>query len=121
MNDLAIDKSDMTPMVHFDHKSGDLLIKGKSLPDNAIGFYEPLLSWIESYLQNPAEKTSLIFHFSYFNTPTNRFIIKLINAIKTTPSEYQVIWRFIEDDEEIMEFGEKLEGIVDIKLKFEPV
>ena len=52
MEDLKQEGSAKTPEVEF-NASGELLLKGRSIPENSIEFYKPLIEWIESYSESP--------------------------------------------------------------------
>ena len=52
MEDLKHEGSAKTPVVEFS-SNGELLLKGRSIPENSIEFYKPLIEWLESYSWHP--------------------------------------------------------------------
>ena len=50
MEDLKLEGSAKTPFVEFNSK-GELLLKGRSIPENSIEFYKPIIEWIDNYGQ----------------------------------------------------------------------
>ena len=42
---LIIESSELTPEVVLDKDSNVFMFKGKSLPENPLGFYRPILNW----------------------------------------------------------------------------
>jgi hypothetical protein len=69
---LKIDGNLNRPDVNFNSVSGELWISGRSIVENAIRFYEPLVDWIEVYCENPAQITELHLKLEYFNTSTSK-------------------------------------------------
>ncbi|MFT5184824.1 MAG: hypothetical protein ACI84C_001959, partial [Flavobacteriales bacterium] len=57
MEDIRIQGSPKTPTVNFISSEGLLEIKGRSIPENSIEFYKPLIDWIESYAQQPNDSS----------------------------------------------------------------
>ena len=51
MEDLKHEGSAKTPVVEFS-SNGELLLKGRSIPENSIEFYKPLIEWLESYSES---------------------------------------------------------------------
>ncbi|MFN4811466.1 MAG: SiaC family regulatory phosphoprotein, partial [Bacteroidota bacterium] len=49
METLLIEGSAKTPTIKFDAEQGIIEIKGRSIPENSIEFYKPLIDWLEKY------------------------------------------------------------------------
>ena len=47
MEPISIVGTPKTPTVHFDNEKGKVEIKGRSIPENSIEFYKPLVDWLE--------------------------------------------------------------------------
>jgi hypothetical protein len=45
---------------------------GNSLPEDVNTFYQPILDWIDKYVENPNEKTEINMRFDYYNTSSSR-------------------------------------------------
>ena len=109
-----------TPSINFDPDEGLIEIKGKSIPENAAEFYEPLYDWLDRYAADPKENTTVKLYMEYFNTSSSkefmRFFSKL-EAIHTSGNtNMNVFWYYEEDDEEMMEMGMSLEQRVEIPM-----
>ena len=52
---LNIVKQEDTPSVILDKEQGLFEIGHRSLPENAIAFYEPILNWLNEYKSAPLE------------------------------------------------------------------
>ena len=59
------DATHNTPYLRFDGVNGVIEIKGRSLPEDCSFLFQPLLEWLDNYMQKPSEKTVVNFHFEY--------------------------------------------------------
>ncbi len=120
MESLIIEGTPKTPNVNFDISKGILAIKGRSIPENSIEFYKPLVDWLEEYAQNPSSKTQVNVHLEYFNTSSSKCILdvfKKLEAIHKNKYEVQINWYYEEDDEDMLEAGEDYESIIRVPFK----
>lgn len=109
-----------TPSVEFDPDQGLLEIKGRSNPENTIEFYRPLVQWIDEYVQNPVEKTTVNVHLEHFNTSSSKSILEVFRAlapIKEKDKDVVVNWFYEGDDEDIQEAGENYESITGLPFR----
>jgi hypothetical protein len=81
LQDIRIEATSKTPQVSFTAASGNLTFTGKSLPENASGFFEPLYKWASEYAKNPAESTNLKFNVDYFNTSSVIWMGKILKVL----------------------------------------
>lgn len=117
MDNIQIEGTTKTPTVEFDQAGGTLTIKGRSIPENSIDFYKPLVDWLDSYAVHPQDKTVLNVQLEYFNTSSSKCILdvfKKLESIKNTGKDVQVKWHYEEDDEDMLEAGEDYDAIIDI-------
>ncbi len=120
MENITIEGTTKTPTVEFDGASGVMVIKGRSIPENSIDFYKPLVDWIESYSTSPKDKTVLNMRLEYFNTSSSKCILdvfKKLELIKKAGKEVQIQWHYEEDDEDMLEAGEDYDAIIDINFE----
>ncbi|MBN2633120.1 MAG: DUF1987 domain-containing protein [Bacteroidales bacterium] len=115
---LVIEASTKTPQVDLDLNTGDLIISGKSIPENAAKIYEPVFEWVEGYIKNPRPTTNLRLNLEYFNTASSIWLAKIIKTlIKINDPDYVLIIHLylpIEDYEDMKELD-------DIKEAFAPI
>jgi hypothetical protein len=71
------------PEIDFDSASGNLILSGKSIPENAARIYEPVIDWAKEYIKDPPSATNLHLNLEYFNTATTIWIAKFIRVIST--------------------------------------
>ena len=53
MRVIKIQGSDDTPKVILDADNNTFEISGRSLPEDVVAFYDPILEWLDEYAQNP--------------------------------------------------------------------
>lgn len=120
MEDYNLEKTLKTPAVQLKAESGLIELVGRSIPEDAIAFYQPILAWINKYKENPADKTKLNIKLEYFNTASSKCLLDLFKAteaIKENGKEVVVYWHFEEDDDDMEEAGEDYQAIVNLPFK----
>ena len=117
MEDLSLEGTAKTPTVDF-KSAGELLIKGRSIPENSIEFYKPLIEWISNYSENPKENTLVNIQLEYFNTSSSKCILDVFKKLESiSDSSVSVKWYYEEDDEDMLEAGEDYEAIIDLSFE----
>lgn len=120
MEKLTIEGTPKTPTIKFDPETGKLLIQGRSIPENSIEFYKPLVDLLEGYTSAPKENTKVDIVLEYFNTSSSKCILdvfKKLEKIKSNGSEVIINWHYEEDDEDMLEAGEDYQAIINIPFK----
>ena len=120
MEALVIEGTQKTPVVEFDPQKGVLEIKGRSIPENSIEFYKPLVDWLEDYSDSTTSKTVVNIHLEYFNTSSSKCILdvfKKLESIHKSNNEVVINWYYEEDDEDMLEAGEDYESIIRVPFK----
>ena len=121
MKQLQINPTNITPEVIFNKEENIFSIAGKSLPEDAKGFYNPVLAWMDEYLADPNEKTKFVFKLEYFNTSSSKMILiilKKLTELRKRNKEILINWYYPQDDEEILEAGEEYSDIIPIEFIF---
>jgi len=114
MESLSIRETESTPSIDFNPDDGLLIIKGRSHPENAKIFYNPLLSWCEDYVKDPPDKTTLTIHLEHFNTISSKSLLdvfRCLQPIRELDKELVVHWYYESDDEELLDAGRTYEEI----------
>ena len=114
MEPLIIEGTQKIPTVNFNADTGKLEIKGRSIPEDSIGFYKPMMDWLESYADNAQPNTELSMFMEYFNTSSSKCILDVLKSVAKFDSEVKVKWQYEEDDEDMLEAGEDYDAIVDL-------
>ncbi|MFW5792915.1 MAG: DUF1987 domain-containing protein [Bacteroidota bacterium] len=117
MDVIKIKGTDDTPNVILDAENNIIEFSGRSLPEDVVTFYAPVIQWIEEYAKNPNPKTNVIFRLEYFNTASSKILLDILLKFEDILNEgHEIIiqWYYQEDDEDMQEAGEEYSEIVDI-------
>jgi hypothetical protein len=116
METLIIGSTNLTPGIEFDGELGQFELKGRSIPENSLEFYQPVYEWLDAYLENPKEKTVVKVQFDYFNTSSSKCILdilKRIDKLDDMGKDVLIKWFYDENDEDMMEAGEDYSDLLE--------
>ena len=118
MENLTIEKTVSTPLIHFDAAAGRLEIQGESYPENVAKFYTPVLDWIKEYLSSTYDDAVIRFDIPYFNSSTSKILLVIFDLLEQgvkNGKQLSVKWMCQEENEMAFECGEEfkedLEGL----------
>jgi hypothetical protein len=119
MQAIKIPGSDDTPKVILDATAENPLfeISGRSLPEDVVAFYDPILEWLDEYAQKPLKKTIFNFKLEYFNTASSKLLLDILLKLEDMHqdgADVLVRWHFPDDDEDMEEAGEEYADIVEV-------
>ncbi|GDX52725.1 hypothetical protein LBMAG27_17720 [Bacteroidota bacterium] len=118
---LIIEGSGKTPTIKLYSETGSVEISGKSIPENSIGFYQPVYSWIDNYAAKPSTKTEIKIQLEYFNTSSSKCLLDIFRKFETIKkagkSDIEVLWHYEADDEDMMEAGDDYNSLVDLTFR----
>ncbi len=120
MKPIFIERTPKTPLVKFDSEKGVIEVKGRSIPENSIEFYKPLVDWLEHYAKQPLKLTRVDVQLEYFNTSSSKCILdvfKKLESIHKAKNDVLINWYYEEDDEDMLEAGEDYESIIRVPFK----
>ncbi|MGE0567906.1 MAG: DUF1987 domain-containing protein [Bacteroidia bacterium] len=120
MDNYKVEGSPKTPSISFDLSSGVLEIKGRSIPENSIEFYKPLVDALDSYSGSAKPDTTVNVQLEYFNTSSSKCILdvfKKLESIHKNGSAVTINWHYEEDDEDMLEAGEDYQAIINVPFK----
>lgn len=116
MEALVLEATNLTPEIKFDAEQGLFELKGRSIPENSLEFYQPLYEWLDNYLKNPNDKTVVTVQFDYFNTSSSKCILdilKRIDRLEDMDKDVLIKWYYDENDEDMMEAGEDYSDLLE--------
>lgn len=104
MENLLIEGTDTLPSVEM-NSNGGVKIKGRALPEDAVRFFQPILTWIKEYHGN---EITIDFNLEYFNTSVSKQLHDFFNLLNHKPQtcKIDIIWHYEEGDDEMHESGE---------------
>lgn len=108
-----------TPRLYFNGQNGEFEISGRSIPENSIEFYRPLLEWLDKYAENPQPKTQLSVNLEYFNTSSSKCLVEILRRLEKIHEKQAVVvkWHYEEEDEDMMESGEDFKKIIKVPIE----
>ncbi len=115
LDSIYIETTRLTPEVQLDPRKGIFRISGRSLPEDVLLFYTPILDWIKKYVKDPEPITEFSFELEYFNSSTARIIIKILielEEIVRTGKKIYVKWYYTKGDALMKDKGEEIKSVV---------
>jgi hypothetical protein len=120
MDVLNIEETPETPKVILNKKDGVFEISGRSLPEDAVEFYSPLMEWLKNYGKAPNPSTAIHFKLEYFNTASSKLILELLKVAKGIQG-VKIVWCHFEDDEDVLEAGKEFADQVDVPFEYKAI
>jgi len=120
MQSMYLDKTNRTPQIILDPRKEIFEIRGRSIPENSVDFYKPVMEWMDEYRKQPNEKTRLVFCLEYFNTSSSKCLVEILRkleAIHLDGNYVEMEWYYEERDEDMRESGEDFKEILKIPIR----
>lgn len=117
MENIQLQESPKTPSVLFSSENGTLELKGRSIPENSLEFYKPLIDWVDAYAKEAKPETNVHIQLEYFNTSSSKCLLDLFKRLENLSGKVTINWYFEHDDEDMLEAGEDYEAIISIPFK----
>lgn len=121
MSTLHIPSQKDTPEIIADGETGRFSISGKSLPEDAIEFFQPLEDYVREYLQHPKNHTVLNLKLIYLNSSSSKKlldILSLFDKLRRNHFQVEVNWITTAGDHDIYEEGVELTHMTSIPFNF---
>ena len=129
---LYIAPSQYTPEIDFDPKKHKFKMSGVARPEDSYEFFEPLLSWVESYVKQTLEDYEqnkllnetfiIMFDFEYMNSSSSKYIFQIISNFKKFYEKrlnVSIFWYYDDPDDQILEDGEDFSEIINLPFRFQ--
>lgn len=110
MNDLDIAQTPSTPSVHTDRSRGRVTMAGDSYPENPFEFFQPIIEWIEAFLDNDNRPLSFDLELVYLNTSSIRAMMDIFDRMEEAHQngrQVSVLWTYDPDNERVGELAEE--------------
>ena len=104
---LYIEATNDTPKVIFDPENNHFEISDKSLPEDAIGFFQPIFDWLNQYIDEPKNENTFVFALEYFSTSTAKQLTKIFFLLDKLSEKAPVKMRHIGVKESFGQVGTK--------------
>lgn len=117
MEILKLEGTADTPTIILDKANGIFEISGRSLPEDSVEFYKPVLEWIANYAKAPNDCTFFSFKLEYFNTSSSKLILDVLSALEGIEG-IRIDWCYQEEDEDMEEAGKEFSELVEIPFAY---
>jgi hypothetical protein len=100
------------PSVNFNVETGICQLSGESYLEDTIEFYNPILDWLEEFMETTRRPITLVIKLTYFNTSSSRRILDILNLLKDYEDEGGVVyinWFYHDYDIDMLEDVEDYE------------
>jgi len=123
-NKFIINPTKVTPAVNLIPKKQYLIIKGRSCPDNPMGFYDKVYESVDEYKSMGGDKLTVYLNLEYFNTSSAKCLFNLFKKLEPTSGNSMnvtVNWYYEEGDDDMLESGEDYSAFFDFKFNLVPI
>lgn len=119
MEKIYLDHTEDTPKVEFNQDEEIYMISGKSLPENAVAFYLPLIDWLKKYAKEESNPLNIDLRFDYFNTASAKQITKLLLVLQEISEtiEVNVKWFYLKEDTDILSSGLRFSRLIKVNIE----
>ncbi|NHN29110.1 DUF1987 domain-containing protein [Paenibacillus agricola] len=115
---LQLEATRSTPEIIFNPANHELSVRGQSYPENSFKFYEPILQWVDTYLQSVGdEKVEIHFCLPYINTSSSKCIMMMLekfNKAYHDGKNLNLTWFCSEDNDSEIECAEEFQEDLDL-------
>lgn len=98
-------------------------MSGKSLPEDVIDFYTPVLDWIKQYIKDPLDETMIVLKLEYINSTSSKIVsemLELFESILENGKIVRVKWYYPDEDDDIKITGEELKETMGFNIELIP-
>jgi hypothetical protein len=117
MNDIRTEGTSKTPTVTATREPFCLELSGRSIPENSIAFYQPVMDWVEIQCEGASELLEINIRLEYFNTSSSKCLMDLLKRVEASNCPARVNWYYEDDDEDMLEAGEDYDAIIDLPFR----
>lgn len=120
MTILNLEGTSDTPKIILDKANKIFEISGRSLPEDSVEFYRPVLEWIANYAKEANPVTEFVFKLEYFNTSSSKLILDILSALEEIEG-MKIEWCYSEDDEDMEEAGKEFSELVEVPFSYKTI
>lgn len=111
-----------TPEVILDKRSGTAFLFGRLLCENPYEFFQPLIEWAGSYVENPQPVTVVTINSDYINTGSSKALLEfliILASVQFTGRKIIIKWYSDKGDDITLELIENMSDIIKVKIQIE--
>lgn len=121
MQIFKLDPTNETPTINFDPANNHFELSGVSLPEDARGFFEPVIKWWVDFANECNQTVLFEVKMIYFNTASSKCFLDLfeqLNRMKKDGKDITVKWSYTEGDDDMKSAGEVFNDLVELEFEF---
>jgi hypothetical protein len=127
MKRIKIEPTKHSPSVLLDPDNNTASFQGISLPEDAMAFYLPIITWFHEYRSICEEKIfnkcslNVSFKLTYYNSATHRAFLEIFSIMKLMTDKGLNIsndWYFEKDDITMLENGKELSEMSEMEINY---
>jgi hypothetical protein len=110
MNDINFSQTSSTPLVRTDIPSGRLVMAGDSYPENPFEFFQPIIDWVDSFLDRGQTPLVCDLELMYLNTSSIRAMMDIFDRLEEAHQSGRAVsvrWSYDPDNERVGELAEE--------------
>jgi len=117
MEIIHLEATSDTPKVQLDAVMGTFEISQRCFPEDASGFFSPIIEWLKKYANTPNTATHFNFKLEYFNTASSKQLFKILLLLEELSKKNEVIihWHYNREDLDMLSSGERYSKLVPLK------
>ena len=109
-----------TPYLQLTNEN--LVIKGRSIPENSKDIYGPLISHLKPLLDTISTDFKVTISLEYFNTSSSSHLLDIFHLLEKAACTSTIYWEYLKDDEDMLEVGQDYDVVIrDVKFVLVPV
>jgi hypothetical protein len=116
-NEIHLQGTAKTPEVLCTLAPFVISLAGRSIPENSIEFYRPMMEWVDEHGAGVEGQLEIKIRLEYFNTSSSKCLMDLLKRIEKVVSKAEVHWYYEEEDEDMLEAGEDYNAIIDLPFR----
>ena len=118
MEVIEIESTASSPGITLNPESEEFIFTGRSLPEDPIEFYNPVVAWFEKYRTSPIRGAMFQFKLTYFNTASSKVFFNLFQIVdkvnvENPDAENKIVIYANDDDEDLLELFEYYKELLD--------
>ena len=117
MEKFIVEGTPKSPAISFDLSNGVLEMKGRSIPENSVEFYQPLFDALTLYSSKIKPTTTVNMFLPYFSTSSSKCILEIfrrLEIIKDGGNQVIINWMYESDDLDMLEAGEDYQVMINV-------
>jgi hypothetical protein len=91
-SDYYIEGTSKSPQVDFNLLTGEIILTGRSIPENAAKIYEPLLARISEYVKTPRQVTNFRLNLEYYNSASLIWFARIVKTLAGIEREDSLVF-----------------------------